>query len=113
MSFQETSEFISQIYPEVIAHDPEGAPTNEVDQIRLEAARKTQKTELAGCRTAVAELERELYFAKKDLEKAYQDCRPLQVYAHCARVTATLRTDNVHTAYVTSGIHTTYAEIRS
>eukprot|EP00980_Cylindrotheca_fusiformis_P000994 scaffold273_cov89-Cylindrotheca_fusiformis.AAC.1 len=35
------------------------------------------------------------------------------VYAHCARVTATLRTDDVHTAYVTSGIHTTYADIRS
>eukprot|EP00980_Cylindrotheca_fusiformis_P009245 scaffold2016_cov112-Cylindrotheca_fusiformis.AAC.1 len=35
------------------------------------------------------------------------------VYAHCARVTATLRTDDVRTAYVTSGIHTTYAELRS
>eukprot|EP00980_Cylindrotheca_fusiformis_P025971 scaffold15031_cov106-Cylindrotheca_fusiformis.AAC.1 len=34
------------------------------------------------------------------------------VYAHCARVTVTLRTDDVRTAYVTSGIHTTYAEIR-
>eukprot|EP00980_Cylindrotheca_fusiformis_P002780 scaffold661_cov106-Cylindrotheca_fusiformis.AAC.1 len=39
---------------------------------------------------------------------------PAAVYAHCARVTATLRTDDVRTAYVTSGgIHTTYAELRS
>eukprot|EP00980_Cylindrotheca_fusiformis_P020547 scaffold7628_cov84-Cylindrotheca_fusiformis.AAC.3 len=68
-----------KIYPEVIAYDPEGTPpTNEVDQIRLEAARKTQKTEVADCRTAVAKLERELYFAKKDLEKAYRACRPIQ-----------------------------------
>eukprot|EP00980_Cylindrotheca_fusiformis_P021020 scaffold8046_cov46-Cylindrotheca_fusiformis.AAC.1 len=78
MSYQETSEFISEIYPEVIAYDPEGTPTTEIDQIRLEGARKTQKTELADCQAAVAHLERELYFAKKELEKAYRACRPIQ-----------------------------------
>eukprot|EP00980_Cylindrotheca_fusiformis_P017457 scaffold5440_cov109-Cylindrotheca_fusiformis.AAC.2 len=52
--------------------------------------------------------------ANSQLPQQYKQQRGSQyIYAHCARVTATLRTDDVRTAYVTSGIHTTYAEIRS
>eukprot|EP00980_Cylindrotheca_fusiformis_P031807 scaffold27019_cov446-Cylindrotheca_fusiformis.AAC.1 len=58
--------------------DTEGVLTTEVAQIRLEEERKGQKIQVAACRTRVADLKRELHFARKELEEVYRHCRPLQ-----------------------------------
>eukprot|EP00980_Cylindrotheca_fusiformis_P010190 scaffold2267_cov92-Cylindrotheca_fusiformis.AAC.9 len=76
--YNETFEYIKRRYPATVIWDPEGTPTNDAEQRRLEAERKGHKTQVAACRTRVADLERELHFAKQELEEAYRNCRPLQ-----------------------------------
>eukprot|EP00980_Cylindrotheca_fusiformis_P005794 scaffold1219_cov100-Cylindrotheca_fusiformis.AAC.1 len=76
--YNETFEYIKRRYPETVIWDPEGPPTNDAEQRRLEEIRKGHKTQVAACRTRVANLERELHIAKQELEEAYENCRPLQ-----------------------------------
>eukprot|EP00980_Cylindrotheca_fusiformis_P000508 scaffold122_cov88-Cylindrotheca_fusiformis.AAC.4 len=96
--YNETFEYIKRRYPETVIWDPEGPPTNDVEQRRLEERRKGQKTQVATCRTRVADLERELHIAKQELEEAYENCRPLQgEYYRLAKAPDTIiKVEQVH-----------------
>eukprot|EP00980_Cylindrotheca_fusiformis_P018653 scaffold6203_cov125-Cylindrotheca_fusiformis.AAC.4 len=50
--YNETFEYIKRRYPETtVIWDPEGPPTNDAEQRRLEEIRKGHKTQVAACRT--------------------------------------------------------------
>eukprot|EP00980_Cylindrotheca_fusiformis_P001799 scaffold407_cov68-Cylindrotheca_fusiformis.AAC.1 len=76
--FNETHEYIKRLYPETTVFDTRGEFTTPAAQTRLEEERKGQKIQVAACRTRVADLERELHFAKKELEEAYRHYRPIE-----------------------------------
>eukprot|EP00980_Cylindrotheca_fusiformis_P016347 scaffold4863_cov138-Cylindrotheca_fusiformis.AAC.1 len=74
--YEETYEYIRRRYPDNVVDDPDGPRTTEATQARLEKGRAQQKEALALCRARVADLERELHFARKELEDTYDLCRP-------------------------------------
>eukprot|EP00980_Cylindrotheca_fusiformis_P014522 scaffold3896_cov104-Cylindrotheca_fusiformis.AAC.2 len=74
--YEETYEYIKRQYGNFIVDDPDGTPTTEATQARMEKERAQQKEKLAFSRARVADLERELHFARKELEDAYDRCRP-------------------------------------
>eukprot|EP00980_Cylindrotheca_fusiformis_P022533 scaffold9418_cov135-Cylindrotheca_fusiformis.AAC.2 len=76
MSYEQTYEYIKRQYGNFIINDPDGPRTNEAAQARREKDRAQQKEMLALCRARVADLERELHFARKEMEEAYDRCRP-------------------------------------
>eukprot|EP00980_Cylindrotheca_fusiformis_P018579 scaffold6156_cov83-Cylindrotheca_fusiformis.AAC.3 len=74
--YEETYEYIKRQYGYFIVDDPDGNRTTEATQACMEKERAQQKETLAFSRARVADLERELHFARKELEDAYDCCQP-------------------------------------